>query len=33
MVEWIITDGLTDYRTAEAWMENRVAAIAAGTAD
>ncbi|GLQ26054.1 lipoyl(octanoyl) transferase LipB [Sulfitobacter pacificus] len=32
MVEWITTDGLTDYRAAEAWMENRVAAIAAGTA-
>ncbi|MEX3314894.1 lipoyl(octanoyl) transferase LipB [Sulfitobacter sp. PS-8MA] len=33
MVEWIITDGLTDYRAAEAWMESRAAAIAAGTAD
>ncbi|MCX7560919.1 lipoyl(octanoyl) transferase LipB [Sulfitobacter sp. F26204] len=33
MVEWITTDGLTDYRTAEAWMENRVADIAAGAAD
>lgn len=32
MVEWIISDGLTDYRTAEAWMEDRVARIAAGTA-
>ncbi|MDF3413210.1 lipoyl(octanoyl) transferase LipB [Sulfitobacter sp. M57] len=32
MVEWITTDGLTDYRAAEAWMENRVAEIAAGTA-
>ena len=33
MVEWIITDGLTDYREAEAWMEARAAAIAAGEAD
>jgi lipoyl(octanoyl) transferase len=33
MVEWITTDGLTDYRTAEAWMEARVAEISAGTAD
>ena len=32
MVEWITSDGLTDYRTAETWMENRVADIAAGTA-
>ncbi len=32
MVDWITTDGLTDYRTAEAWMETRVAAIAAGDA-
>ncbi|KIN60496.1 Octanoyltransferase [Sulfitobacter noctilucae] len=32
MVDWITTDGLTDYRTAEAWMEARVAAIAAGDA-
>ncbi len=32
MVEWITTDGLTDYRAAEAWMENRVAHIAAGEA-
>lgn len=31
MVEWITTDGLTDYRAAEAWMESRAAAIAAGT--
>jgi lipoyl(octanoyl) transferase len=31
-VEWIISDGMTDYRAAEAWMEARVAAIAAGTA-
>lgn len=33
MVEWITTDGLTDYRDAEAWMEARVAAIHAGQAD
>jgi lipoyl(octanoyl) transferase len=33
MVEWITTDGLTEYRTAEAWMEQRAAEIAAGTAD
>lgn len=33
MVEWIVADGLTDYRAAEAWMEARVAAISAGTAD
>ncbi|NNK15580.1 MAG: lipoyl(octanoyl) transferase LipB [Sulfitobacter sp.] len=33
MVEWITTDGLTDYREAERWMEARVAAIAAGEAD
>lgn len=33
MVEWITTPGLTDYRTAEAWMEDRAAQIAAGTAD
>jgi lipoyl(octanoyl) transferase len=32
MVEWITTPGLTDYRQAEAWMEARAAAIAAGTA-
>jgi lipoyl(octanoyl) transferase len=32
MVEWITTDGLTDYRTAETWMEARVAEISAGTA-
>ncbi|KHA51898.1 lipoyl(octanoyl) transferase LipB [Sulfitobacter geojensis] len=32
MVEWITTDGLTDYRAAEAWMEDRVAAIAQGRA-
>lgn len=33
MVEWIISDGLTDYRAAETWMETRVAAIAAGDGD
>ena len=33
MVEWITTDGLTDFRTAETWMETRAAAIAAGTAE
>ncbi len=33
MVEWIITPGLTDYRAAEAWMEARATAIAAGEAD
>jgi len=33
MVEWIVTDGLTDYRAAEAWMETRVAAISAGDAE
>ena len=33
MVEWIITDGLTDYRSAEAWMEARATAIAAGEAE
>lgn len=32
MVEWITSDGLTDYRTAEAWMEARADAIAAGRA-
>lgn len=30
--EWITTPGLTDYRTAEAWMEERATAIASGTA-
>ena len=33
MVEWITTDGLTDYEEAVAFMEARVAQIAAGTAD
>ncbi|MEM8655970.1 MAG: lipoyl(octanoyl) transferase LipB [Pseudomonadota bacterium] len=32
MVEWITTPGLTDYRAAEAWMEARATAIAAGSA-
>lgn len=33
MVEWITTDGLTDYEAALAFMEDRVAGIVAGTAD
>ncbi len=33
MVEWIITDGLTDYADALAFMEQRVAGISAGQAD
>ena len=33
MVEWITSAGLTDYQDAEAWMEARAAAIAAGEAD
>ncbi|MGD9862165.1 MAG: lipoyl(octanoyl) transferase LipB [Pseudodonghicola sp.] len=33
MVEWKITDGLTDYEQALAFMEARVAAIAAGEAE
>jgi len=33
LVEWIITDGLTDYLTAVAWMEARADAIARGEAD
>ncbi|WP_299283325.1 lipoyl(octanoyl) transferase LipB [uncultured Tateyamaria sp.] len=32
MVEWITTPGLTDYRMAEAWMEERATAIARGQA-
>jgi lipoyl(octanoyl) transferase len=32
MIEWITTDGLTDYATATAFMEARADAIAAGTA-
>lgn len=31
MVEWITSNGLTDYRAAETFMEDRVAEIAAGT--
>lgn len=33
MVEWIISDGLTDYDDAVAFMEARAAAIAAGEAE
>jgi lipoyl(octanoyl) transferase len=33
MVEWQITEGLTEYDTAVAFMEARAAAIAAGEAD
>lgn len=33
MVEWIATEGLTDYETAVAFMESRAAAIAEGRAD
>jgi lipoyl(octanoyl) transferase len=33
MVQWITTEGLTDYREAEAWMEARAAAIAQGVAE
>ena len=33
MVEWITTDGLTDYETALAFMEDRVAGIVDGTAE
>ncbi|MFP7570384.1 lipoyl(octanoyl) transferase LipB [Marivita sp. S2033] len=33
MVDWIISDGLTDYATAVATMEARAASIAAGDAD
>jgi lipoyl(octanoyl) transferase len=33
MVEWITTDGLTDYDAALSFMEERVAGIVAGTAD
>lgn len=32
MVDWIISDGLTGFRDAEAWMEARADAIAAGEA-
>ncbi|UGX87575.1 lipoyl(octanoyl) transferase LipB [Phyllobacterium meliloti] len=31
-VEWLVADGLTDYQTALSFMEERVAAIRAGTA-
>ena len=33
MVEWIISEGLTDYDEAVTFMEARAAAIAAGTAE
>ena len=33
MVDWIISGGLTDYRSAESWMENRAAEIADGLAN
>ena len=33
MVEWITSPGLTGYKEAEAFMEDRAAAIAAGTAE
>ena len=33
MVEWITTPGLTDYDTAQTFMETRAEAIAAGEAD
>ncbi|MFC3118332.1 lipoyl(octanoyl) transferase LipB [Jhaorihella thermophila] len=33
MVEWIISEGLTDYDEAVAFMEDRVAGIAAGEAE
>ena len=33
MVEWIISDGFTDYPQAVAWMEARAAAIAQGSAN
>lgn len=32
-MEWITSEGLTDYRAAEAFMEERVALIAAGQAE
>ena len=32
MVEWIISEGLTDFRTAEHWMETRATDIAQGRA-
>ncbi len=33
MIEWRISDGLTDYAEATAWMEARAAAIAEGRAE
>ena len=33
MVEWVISDGLTDYQSALDFMESRVDAITKGTAD
>ncbi len=33
MVEWIISEGLTDYRSAERWMEQRAAAISSGQSE
>lgn len=33
MVEWITSSGFTNFREAEAWMETRAAAIAAGDAE
>jgi lipoyl(octanoyl) transferase len=32
MIEWKVSDGLTDYAQAEQWMETRAAQIADGTA-
>lgn len=32
MIEWIVSPGLTDFRSAEAWMEARVDAILSGVA-
>ncbi len=32
MVDWIISEGLTDYETAVLWMEDRAQAIADGHA-
>jgi lipoyl(octanoyl) transferase len=32
MVDWIVSNGLTGYEEAVAWMEDRVASIAQGTA-
>ena len=33
MVDWIISDGFTDYPQAVAWMEARAIAIAQGSAN